>query len=75
VNSGIAALARALEKKPYLGGASPSLGDFACGCALFWLEFRLPKEFPWRAGDAPLKAWAERLEARPSFADTKPPPA
>jgi glutathione S-transferase len=75
VNSGIAALARALAGKPYLGGASPSLGDLACACALFWLEFRLPKEFPWRASDAALRAWAERLEARPSFAGTKPPDA
>jgi glutathione S-transferase len=75
VNSGIGALARALAGKPYLGGAAPSLGDLACGCALFWLEFRLPKEFPWRASDPALKAWAERLEARPSFSGTKPPPA
>jgi len=75
VNSGVAALARALGTKPWLGGASPSLGDLACGCALFWLEFRLPREFPWRTGDARLQAWAERLEARPSFAGTKPPAA
>jgi glutathione S-transferase len=75
VNSGVAAIARALGGRPYLGGAAPSLGDLACGCALFWLEFRLPKEFPWRGRDAALKAWAERLEARPSFANTKPPAA
>ena len=75
VNSGIAALSRALAGKPYVGGDSPSLGDLACGCALFWLEFRLPKEFPWRSQDAALAAWAGRLEARPSFAGTKPPAA
>jgi glutathione S-transferase len=75
VNSGLAALAAMLGKNPYLGGASPSLGDLACGSALLWLEFRLSKEFPWRAGQPALKAWAERLEARPSFAGTKPPEA
>lgn len=48
-----------------------TLGEIACGCALFWYELRLP-ELRWRE-DAELAAWARTLEARPSFAATRPP--
>ena len=48
-----------------------TLGDIACGCALFWLEFRLA-EFRWRE-DPVLRSWAENLESRASFAATRPP--
>ena len=51
-------------------GAATTLGDIACACSLFWLEFRFP-EIRWR-DDPVLKAWAENLEKRPSFATTKP---
>ena len=72
VNAGIAALADALGKKAFLGGAEPALGDIACGCALFWVEFRLKADFDWRAQHPTLAAWAQRLESRPSFAATVP---
>ena len=71
VDNGIAALARELGDKPFLGGDAPSLGDIACGCALFWAEFRIP-ELGWRAKQPSLDSWAKRLEARPSFASTRP---
>jgi glutathione S-transferase len=71
MRAGMAAIARELGEKPFLGGESPSLGDIACGCALFWAEFRLP-ELGWRAQHPKLDAWAKRLEARPSFASTRP---
>jgi glutathione S-transferase len=71
VRSGTAALARELGDRQFLGGNAPSLGDIACGCALFWAEFRLP-ELGWRAKHPSLDAWAKRLEARPSFASTRP---
>jgi glutathione S-transferase len=71
VENGLAALARELGDKPHLGGEVPSLGDIACGCALFWAEFRMP-ELGWRAKHPTLDAWAKRLEARPSFASTRP---
>jgi len=45
--------------------------DVAGGCALFWVEFRMP-EIGWRQKHPSLRAWAERLEARPSFASTRP---
>lgn len=71
VRAGMAALSRELGDKPFLGGAAPLLGDVACGCALFWAEFRMP-ELGWRATHPNLDAWAKRLEARPSFASTRP---
>jgi len=71
MDTGIAALARELGDKPQLGGETICLGDIACGCALFWAEFRMP-ELGWRAKHPNLDAWAKRLEARPSFASTRP---
>ena len=72
VNAGIASVSKALGTQPYLGGAQMNLGDIACACGLFWAEFRMP-ELRWREQYPNLKAWAERMEARPSFAATKPP--
>ncbi|HUP29214.1 MAG TPA: glutathione S-transferase N-terminal domain-containing protein [Usitatibacter sp.] len=72
VNAGIAAMARSLGDKPCLGGAQMNVGDIACACAVFWVEFRMP-EVRWRDEHANLKAWAERLEVRASFAATRPP--
>ena len=71
VNAGIGALAKSVAAKPAGGARRMTLGDIACGCALFWLEFRLP-EFRWR-DDAVLRSWAENLESRASFAATRPP--
>ena len=71
VDAGIEALAKRLGQRQYLGGAQPNLGDIACACALFWTEFRMP-ELGWRGKHANLKAWAERMEARPSFAASRP---
>ena len=70
VEAGLAALAGAVRSRPASPARPMTLGDIACGCALFWLEFRLP-EFRWR-DDAALKSWAEALEARASFAATRP---
>jgi glutathione S-transferase len=74
VESGIAAAARELGERDYCHGLSVSLADISLACALLWLEFRLP-EFTWRQDYPNLKAWIERLEVRPSFADSKPPAA
>ncbi|MEP7069211.1 MAG: glutathione S-transferase N-terminal domain-containing protein [Usitatibacter sp.] len=71
VNLGIAAVAKSVAAKPATGARRMTLGDIACGCALFWLELRLP-EIRWRE-DAALRAWAENLESRASFAATRPP--
>jgi|KBSSwiStaDraftv2_1062776.scaffolds.fasta_scaffold63784_5 glutathione S-transferase len=71
VERGVAAIAKELGTKTFLRGDAMTLGDVACGCALLWLEFRLP-QFEWRASHANLRAWAERLEARAAFASTRP---
>ena len=71
LETGIAALARELADKQFLRGDDLTLGDVAAGCALMWLEFRMP-EYAWRAKYANLAAWAKRLESRPSFASTRP---
>jgi glutathione S-transferase len=71
VDAGIAALSKTLAAKPFLGGAQPNVADIACACGLFWAEFRMP-ELRWRDAHPNLKAWAERMEARPSFQATRP---
>jgi len=71
VNAGIVAVAKGMGSKQYLGGAQLNVGDIACACALFWAEFRMP-ELGWRQSNPKLKAWAERMEMRPSFAATRP---
>ena len=71
VNASIGAIGRELGDKPYIGGDRMNLADIACACALFWAEFRMP-ELGWRQSNASLKAWAERMEMRPSFSATRP---
>ena len=71
IEAGIESLARELGGKAYLRGDTITLGDVACACALLWLEFRLP-EIAWRPRHAELERWIARLEARPSFAKTRP---
>jgi glutathione S-transferase len=72
VDAAITALAGRLGRDAYLGGEQLNLADIACACALFWAEFRMP-ELGWRDAYPNLKAWAERMEMRPSFAATRPP--
>ena len=72
VNSGIAGAARDLGDRDYCHGLCLTLGDISLACALLWLEFRMP-EVEWRASHPNLKKWVERLEAIPSFVDTRPP--
>ncbi len=69
--SAIAAVARDLSERDYCHGVNLSLGDIAVACSLLWIEFRLP-EINWRATYPNLKSWIEKIEARASFADTKP---
>ena len=72
VDSGIAAAARELGDREYCQGVSLTLGDISLACALLWLEFRMP-EIQWRANHRNLGKWLERLEAMPSFVETRPP--
>lgn len=52
-------------------GANFDLASVATVCALTWLDFRLP-DLGWREGRPRLAALQAELEARTSFADTKP---
>ena len=72
VDSGIAAASRELGERDYCHGLSLTLGDISLACGLLWLEHRLP-EIHWRANHPNLKKWVERLEAMPSFVDSRPP--
>lgn len=47
------------------------MGVITAGCAVTWVGFRHP-EFNWQAGRPKLVALREALEARPSFAETRP---
>ena len=71
VKAAVATIETALGSKPYLGGDRPDMADIACACALFWSEFRMP-ELGVRQANPRIKAWADRMEARPSFASTRP---
>jgi glutathione S-transferase len=74
VAQGVVELARELADKPWCNGEAYSLADIATGCALGYLDFRLP-ELDWRAAHPNLARLAEKLGKRASFADTAPPPA
>ena len=71
VKAAVAAIEAGLGSREYLGGARPNMGDIACACGIFWSEFRMP-ELGVRQANPRIKAWAERMEARPSFASTRP---
>lgn len=72
VDAGLAALEALLADREWLDAAGPGLADVAAGCAALYVEFRLP-EVGWRQRHEGLRRWAERLEARPAFAATRPP--
>ncbi len=71
VNAGLKAMSLGLGDKPYCSGIHLSLSDIAVGCALGWLEFRLP-EVNWRTPYPNLARLMDKLSQRPSFADTQP---
>ena len=74
VRRGVDELARELGDKPWCSGEAYSLADIATGCALGYLDFRLP-EIDWRDAHPNLARLAEKLGKRASFADTVPPAA
>ena len=74
VDSALVAMSTGLGDKPWCSGIHMSLADIAVGCALGYLDFRFP-QIDWRARHANLAKLAEKLEARQSFQDTRPPQA
>ena len=74
VHSALAAMATGLGDKPFCAGIHLSLADIAVGCALGYLDFRFP-QIPWRDTHPNLARLAEKLNARQSFIDSRPPAA
>ena len=71
VHEGVKAMAAELEERAWCNGEAYSLADIATGCALGYLDLRLPG-FDWRAAYDNLARHAEKLGKRASFADTLP---
>jgi glutathione S-transferase len=74
VDTALKAMSQGLGDKPWCSGIHMSLADIAVGCALGYLDFRFP-QIDWRARHANLAKLSEKLEARQSFQDTRPPSA
>jgi glutathione S-transferase len=72
IDASLDAIATGLAEKPWCTGIHMSLADIAVGCALGYLEFRFP-DIGWRRDHANLARLADKLNARQSFVDTRPP--
>jgi len=72
VDGALVAMSTGLGDKPWCSGIHMSLADIAVGCALGYLDFRFP-QIAWRGRHANLAKLAEKLNARQSFIDTRPP--
>jgi glutathione S-transferase len=72
VHESLAAMSTGLGDKPWCSGIHISLADIAVGCALGYLDFRFP-QLAWRDQHANLVRLSEKLNARQSFIDTRPP--
>jgi glutathione S-transferase len=67
-------ISQGLGDKAYCVGTHFSLADIAVGCALGYLDFRFPQN-DWRAEYPNIVRLADKLAARQSFIDTRPPAA
>ncbi|WP_430418809.1 glutathione S-transferase C-terminal domain-containing protein [Methylibium petroleiphilum] len=74
VDASLQAMSQGLGDRPWCGGNHFTLADIAVGCALGWLSFRFP-QIPWRDDHPSLAKLLDKLNQRPSFADTAPPVA
>lgn len=72
VHAGLAEMSRMLGDKPFCTGVYITLADLSAGCALGWLTFRFP-QIDWRSAYPNLAQFQEKMEQRPSFAETMPP--
>jgi glutathione S-transferase len=72
IDASLAAMSKGVGDKPWCSGIHISLADIAVGCALGYLDFRFP-QIDWRVRHSNLAKLADKLFARQSFVDTKPP--
>ncbi|HSV47419.1 MAG TPA: glutathione S-transferase N-terminal domain-containing protein [Ramlibacter sp.] len=70
-HASLKAMSQGLGDKPFCAGIYLSLADIAVGCALGYLDFRFT-EIDWRVAYPNLAKLYEKLQQRPSFADSKP---
>lgn len=70
IKASLEAMSKGLGDKPFCTGIHMSLADIAVGCALGYLDFRFP-QVGWRNDHPNLVRLLEKLELRPSFAETR----
>jgi glutathione S-transferase len=71
IDDGLRAMARGINSNQWCSANRFTLADIACGCALGYLDFRLPN-IDWRAEHPALDKYFARLSQRQSFIDTVP---
>jgi len=71
IEAALAAMASGLGDKPWCCDGKYTLADIATGCALGYLDFRFA-QLGWRVQHPNLARHADRLFARPTFAETTP---
>lgn len=74
VNAALASMSTGLAERPWFFGIHMTLADIAVGCALGWIDFRMPS-LGWREAHPNLAKFADKMNSRPSFIDTVPPAA
>jgi glutathione S-transferase len=72
IDRALKAMSEDLGNRPWCSGDHYSLADIAVGCALGYLDMRLP-DTHWRRDYQNLEKLAEKLNKRPSFVDSAPP--
>ncbi|MBY4770445.1 glutathione S-transferase family protein [Burkholderia ambifaria] len=72
IDDGLVAMSQGLGGKTWCVGNHYTLADIALGCALGYLDFRMP-ELNWRERHPNLDKYFVRLSQRQTFADTLPP--
>jgi glutathione S-transferase len=72
VHASLKAMSQGLGEKAWCSGIHFSLSDICVGCALGYLDFRFA-DIEWRSDYPNLAKLADKLAARPSFAETLPP--
>ena len=71
VDEGLVAMSQGLGAKPWCAGNHYTLADVAVGCALGYLDFRMP-DMGWRDTHPNLDKHFQKLMQRQSFIDTIP---
>jgi glutathione S-transferase len=71
IDAALNAMAKGLASNAWCAGNRYTLADIAVGCALGYIEFRMP-ELDWRDAHPELARHFDKLSQRPSFADTFP---